>query len=673
MATDNERKTVVAAIKRPETTSSTAEIRRLGKKLLVAALLGRWEELFLHVTKLIRMTLSTVYRVGQSKKERLSRWLFSPLVAEGALPMPWTRSDLPMGPLGRSALFLLRRIKRWQIWLGMLTASWLLVRSARKAQIKKAFHDFKRKRILKREMKESESYEDWSKPAWALEELEGKNKEAAWKRETSLYDRELLEARLSHLRKIREQGDVGEMVYALRADMLRDLGNMTNKELYKDKTTVPQPILDYIEEVELQLQYITHYEFPDFTVEDKIEFLRETRHAFGRTAVVLSGGGALGTFHIGVLKALFVQNLLPRVFSGSSVGSLICAMVCTRSDAELEDLMENFVTIDLTFFSCTSMAQILRHFIAKGAFHDILFYSSRLRVFLGDCTFQEAYDKSGRVLNVCVTAANTNEPPKLLNYLTAPNVVVWSAVAASSAFPFIFKPIDLLAKNRKGEFVKYVNIDRSHCTNRRWRDGSLEEDLPMQGISEMFNVNYFVVSQVNPHIVPWLTMKKVMPPKLSYLIISEWKHRCLQLLEILPAWFPKHIQSMLKCLCQKWEGDVTVWMETSISTYLFMLMNAVMNPTTYSLKLAIMEGERSIWPKLAAIKANCAIEQAMDECMSKLKTKAKSHTLKQRGRIPSWLNADGMSRENSQDSMSYQSDDERIRREKEELTFRFQV
>lgn len=123
MATDNERKTVVAAIKRPETTSSTAEIRRLGKKLLVAALLGRWEELFLHVTKLIRMTLSTVYRVGQSKKERLSRWLFSPLVAEGALPMAWTRSDLPMGPLGRSALFLLRRIKRWQIWLGMTPIS----------------------------------------------------------------------------------------------------------------------------------------------------------------------------------------------------------------------------------------------------------------------------------------------------------------------------------------------------------------------------------------------------------------------------------------------------------------------------------------------------------------------------------------------------------------------
>ena len=33
-------------------------------------------------------------------------------------------------------------------------------------------------------------------------------------------------------------------------------------------------------------------------------------------------------------------------------------------------------------------------------------------------------------------------------------------------------------------------------SQRRWRDGSLEEDLPMRSLSEMFNVNYFLVSQV---------------------------------------------------------------------------------------------------------------------------------------------------------------------------------
>jgi predicted acylesterase/phospholipase RssA len=63
---------------------------------------------------------------------------------------------------------------------------------------------------------------------------------------------------------------------------------------------------------------------------------------------------------------------------------------------------------------------------------------------------------AGRILNIAVCAADTNEPPRLLNYLTAPNVVVWSAVACSSAFPGLFKPQDLLAKDHNGNFVRWV-------------------------------------------------------------------------------------------------------------------------------------------------------------------------------------------------------------------------
>ena len=62
----------------------------------------------------------------------------------------------------------------------------------------------------------------------------------------------------------------------------------------------------------------------------------------------------------------------------------------------------------------------------------------------------------GRILNVAVCAADTNEPPRLLNYLTAPNAVVWSAVSCSSAFPGLFKPQDLLAKDHNGNFVRCV-------------------------------------------------------------------------------------------------------------------------------------------------------------------------------------------------------------------------
>eukprot|EP00798_Chlamydomonas_sp_ICE-L_P016948 gene16948-23223_t len=37
------------------------------------------------------------------------------------------------------------------------------------------------------------------------------------------------------------------------------------------------------------------------TYEEKLSFFHETRHTFGRTALLLSGGGGLGTFHLGVV------------------------------------------------------------------------------------------------------------------------------------------------------------------------------------------------------------------------------------------------------------------------------------------------------------------------------------------------------------------------------------
>jgi hypothetical protein len=37
---------------------------------------------------------------------------------------------------------------------------------------------------------------------------------------------------------------------------------------------------------------------------------------------VCSGGGSLGTFHLGVVRALLEHHMLPRVLAGSSVGSI---------------------------------------------------------------------------------------------------------------------------------------------------------------------------------------------------------------------------------------------------------------------------------------------------------------------------------------------------------------
>ena len=54
---------------------------------------------------------------------------------------------------------------------------------------------------------------------------------------------------------------------------------------------------------------------------------------------------------------------------------------------------------------------------------------------------------------MAVCPADTNEPPRVLNYLTAPHVYVWSAVSCSSAFPLLFAPQELKCRNANGEEV----------------------------------------------------------------------------------------------------------------------------------------------------------------------------------------------------------------------------
>ncbi|KAJ3395013.1 hypothetical protein HDU84_004471 [Entophlyctis sp. JEL0112] len=86
----------------------------------------------------------------------------------------------------------------------------------------------------------------------------------------------------------------------------------------------------------------------------------------------------------------------------------------------------------------------------------------------GDLTFQEAYNKSRRVLNIAVSSSTTFEMPRLLNYLTAPNVVIWSAVAASCALPLIYRSAPLMYKNNIGK------IEPWNPSGHRWIDGSVE-------------------------------------------------------------------------------------------------------------------------------------------------------------------------------------------------------
>ena len=62
----------------------------------------------------------------------------------------------------------------------------------------------------------------------------------------------------------------------------------------------------------------------------------------------------------------------------------------------------------------------------------------------GDLTFKEAFTKFGWNLNITVTDFSMTQTPRLLNYLSTPNVVIWSAVVASCAIPGLFAKVELM-------------------------------------------------------------------------------------------------------------------------------------------------------------------------------------------------------------------------------------
>lgn len=51
--------------------------------------------------------------------------------------------------------------------------------------------------------------------------------------------------------------------------------------------------------------------------------------------IIYEPGAMMGNYHFGAVRALLETGLLPHIISGTSAGSVIGAMLCTRTDEEL--------------------------------------------------------------------------------------------------------------------------------------------------------------------------------------------------------------------------------------------------------------------------------------------------------------------------------------------------
>ena len=246
-----------------------------------------------------------------------------------------------------------------------------------------------------------------------------------------------MEARLKQLDDARISCDVGRMLFLVRTSLTRDLGDMGNLRMYKHshigtKDLVERYITSALETLDVLLDVSAKAKCDGFESKYILEQVLSSRQAFGRSALLLSGGATFGMSHIGVLKSLWEAHLLPRIISGASAGSIICAVLCTTNDEEIPYLLSTFCDGDLAVFeeegNEDGLLRKAARFLKQGALFDISHLTRVMKDLLGDITFQEAYNRTRKILNICVSSASLFELPKLLNYITAPNVLIWSAV-----------------------------------------------------------------------------------------------------------------------------------------------------------------------------------------------------------------------------------------------------
>ncbi len=369
-------------------------------------------------------------------------------------------------------------------------------------------------------------------------------------------------------------------------------------------------------------------------MEKSIRFLKNTRqleleekrvlfkgiHAnYGRTALCLSGGATFAYYHFGVVKALLEENYLPDIITGTSGGALVAGLVATRTNDELKQLLVPALAHRITACYETFPNWVYRWW-KTGARFDSIDWAKKCSWFTrGSMTFREAYERTGRILNVSCVPADPHSPTILCNYLTSPDCVIWSAVLASAAVPGILNPAVLMMKTRDGQLVPY-------SFGHKWKDGSLRTDIPIKALNLHFNVNFTIVSQVNPHINLFffssrgsvgqpVTHRKGRGWRGGYLgsaaeqyiklDLTKWL-KVLRQLELLPRPLG---QDWSQLWLQQFGGTVTIWPKSILSDF----WNILTDPDEARLAGMLHEGQQSAFPKIKFVSNRLRVERLIEQ------------------------------------------------------------
>ncbi|RMZ09263.1 hypothetical protein D0860_04336 [Hortaea werneckii] len=495
------------------------------------------------------------------------------------------------------------------------------------------------RQLLEETLERAQVYEEWEGAALHLDAATGNQ---LWREspQSKDYDCNLIHVRIGRIEQALEEEDLDSILRVLRNGLVRNIGNITIPKLYNRAYAGTKVLIeDYVTRVAETVKWVAEYPAgpsTGLTGQQKLEVLHDARLAFGRSCLVLQGGSIFGLCHIGVVKALHARGLLPRIISGTATGALMAALVGVHSQEELPKFLSG-EGIDLSAFTDASedasedaqyfsygwfatLARRVQRFLNYGYVLDIKVLEECVRDNVGDLTFDEAYQRSKKILNITITASGSGVP-SLLNYLTAPNVLVWSAAMASNASDARSSPVKLLCKTSSGEIRPWiVSKEYSYRPKKRVMSSPSTEydrDTPLSRVAEQFNVNHFIISQARPYIAPflapsldhsnsWRTSKQPIMTGVMHLLMLEVQHRLSQM-DTLGLLSPGLRRLLLdeRVPAASW----TLVPQVRLADFARLLRN----PNRQEVDYWIQKGERSVWPAVCALRVRYCIEAELDQ------------------------------------------------------------
>ncbi|KAJ4313571.1 hypothetical protein N0V94_006895 [Neodidymelliopsis sp. IMI 364377] len=488
---------------------------------------------------------------------------------------------------------------------------------------------------LRQQLHNATTYQQWIDSAKQLDAYLGSD---LWKEkpEYAYYDSKTVKRVHDQMVKLRQRAESDENAQSntkgvdgknkavedlralMEACMKNNFVGFENPRLYSETYYGTKDLVQaFVDEAQTSMDFLLHTKQLD--AENKRALFKHLGSNFGRTALCLSGGATFAYYHYGLAKALLDADLLPDVITGTSGGALVAALLGTRTDDELKKLLVPALAHRIKASQDSTWTWMMRWYRTGARFDAVQWGKACAWMTRGSMTFKEAYQRTGRILNVSCVPSDPHSPTILANYITAPDCVIWSAVLASAAVPGILNPVVLMKKDKDGTLSPY-------SFGHKWKDGSLRTDIPLKALNLHFNVRFSIVSQVNPHInIFFFSSRGSVGRPVTHRRGRGWRGGFIgsaieQYLKLdLNKWLKvlRHLELLPRPLGQDWSeiwlqrfsGTITIWPKSIPSDFIYILSD----PTPERLARMIHVGQQSCFPTLKFIANRAKLEHQIQE------------------------------------------------------------